>query len=107
MGAGIRARQRPDPVMASSDLERVIGDGGPDVAHVLRDVVNQVNLVTAVLRRRIVALEAENVSLKARLDARIGTDAPSVTGSRFTGAALQDLLTELAGIGLIEDNTTA
>jgi hypothetical protein len=54
-----------------------------------------------------VALEAENVSLKARLDARIGTDAPSVTGSRFTGAALQDLLTELAGIGLIEDNTTA
>ena len=107
MGAGIRARQRPDPVMASSDLERVIADGGPDVAHVLRDVVNQVNLVTAVLRRRIVALEAENVSLKARLDARIGTDAPSVTASRFTGAALQDLLTELAVIGLIEDTTTA
>ena len=43
MGAGIRARQRPDPVMASSDLDRVIADGGPDVAHVLRDVVNQVN----------------------------------------------------------------
>ena len=107
MGAGIRARPRPDPVMASSDLERVIADSGPDVAHVVRDVVNQVNLVTAVLRRRIVALEAENVSLKARLDARIGANAPSVTGSRFTGAALQDLLTELAGIGLIEDNTTA
>jgi hypothetical protein len=93
--------------MASNDLERVIADGGGDTAQVLRDVVNQVNIVAAVLRRRIAALEAENVSLKARLDARIGANAPSVTGSRFTGAALQDLLTELAGIGLIEDNTTA
>ena len=93
--------------MASSDLERVIADGGPDVAHVLRDVVNQVNLVTAVLRRRIVALEAENVSMKARLDARIGAAAPEITGSRFTGAALQDLLTELDGVGLIQDSTTA
>ena len=93
--------------MASSDLERVIADGGPDVAHVLRDVVNQVNLVTAVLRRRIVALEKENAALIARLDARIGAAAPEITGSRFTGAALQDLLTELDGVGLIQDSTTA
>lgn len=107
MGAGIRARQRPDPVMASSDLERVIADGGGDVALVLRDVVNQVNLVTAVLRRRIVALEAENVSLKARLDARIGADAPEITGSRFTGAAELDLLTKLDALGFIKNSTTA
>lgn len=107
MGAGIRACQRPDPVMASSDLERVIADGGGDVALVLRDVVNQVNLVTAVLRRRIVALEKENAALIARLDARIGAAAPEITGSRFTGAALQNLLTELDGVGLIQDSTTA
>jgi hypothetical protein len=43
--------------MASSDLDRVIADGGPDVAHVLRDVVNQVNLVTAVMVQEVAVVE--------------------------------------------------
>jgi hypothetical protein len=93
--------------MASNDLERVIADGGGDTAQVLRDVVNQVNIVAAVLRRRIVALEKADAELAARLDARIGAAAPEITGSRFTGAALQNLLTELDGVGLIQDSTTA
>jgi len=93
--------------MASSDLERVIADGGGDTAQVLRDVVNQVNLVTAVLRRRIVALEKAEAALTERLDARIGTAAPEITGSRALNPALESLLSELDGIGLVVDSTTA
>ncbi len=35
------------------------------------------------------------------------TAAPSVTGSRAGGTALRNLLTALADLGLITDNTTA
>lgn len=35
------------------------------------------------------------------------TVVPNVTGSRSDGAALADLLTELASMGLITDNSTA
>jgi len=92
--------------MASSDLERVIVDAGKDTQGALNDLGVQTNAVTAVLRRRIKALEAGDTAISARLDGRIGTAAPSVTGSKISGAALDSLLTQLAAIGLIEDNTT-
>lgn len=89
--------------MAATDIERVIADTGADVAGSLRDVVDQINLVTAVLRRRIVALETETAALRARL----GDAAPEITGSRVFNPALESLLSELDGIGLVVDSTTA
>lgn len=89
--------------MAATDIERVIVDTGADVAGSLRDVVEQINIVTAVLRRRIVALETETAALRARL----GDEAPEVTGSRVLNPALASLLSELDGIGLVIDSTTA
>lgn len=93
--------------MASSDLERVIVDTGKDTQGALNDLGVQTNAVTAVLRRRIKALEAGDAALSTRLDDRIGAAAPSVTGSKISGAALANLFVVLDAIGLIEDNTTA
>lgn len=79
--------------MAATDIERVIADTGADVAGSLRDAVDQINIVTAVLRRRIVALETETAALRARL----GDDVPEITGSRVLNPALASLLSAFDG----------
>jgi len=80
-----------------------VHDQGKDQPAAMASTVDQFNQMITALRSRVKALEAK----VAVLEGRLGASAPEVTGSRFTGAALQNLLTTQDAMGLIIDSTTA